>query len=209
MTLIWEETGGPPVRPVSREGLGLNIIRRNIPHALGGEAAVEFHRQGLTAEFIIPARYLIVAPELGPQSSYPKLPAAAHRPLEGFTLLVLDDQMLRALDLQDGLSRLGAASVEIAGTVEKALEALAERLPDIAILDVDLDDETSFPVADELDAHGVPFVFLANELERRHIPRRFEDVTVIGKNVPMESLADHLREVLMPNLIRAVLNKLV
>lgn len=209
LKLIWEEAGGPPVRPVSREGLGLNIIRRNIPHSLGGEASVDFPRQGLTAEFVIPARYLLASPELAPQNSYPTLPAAAHRPLEGFTLLVLDDQMLRALDMQDGLKRLGAAGVEIAGTVEKALEAAAVRLPDIAILDVDLDDETSFPVADELDLHGVPFVFLADEMERRHIPQRFNDVTVIGKNVPMERLADQLREVLMPNLIRAVLNKLV
>ena len=78
--------------------------------------------------------------------------------------------MLAAMDLQEGLERSGAALVAIAGTVEGALNAIAEHRPDGAVLDADLDDATSFPVADELDALDIPFVFLASEAERRQIP---------------------------------------
>lgn len=209
LIVVWEETGGLPVRSLSREGLGLNIIRRNIPHSLGGEANVEFHRNGVVAEFVIPARYLITHAELEAPAHFAALPGASHRLLDGVRVLVLEDQMLAAMDLQDGLQRAGAIAADIAGTVEKALESIEERAPDVAVLDVDLDDATSFPVADALEALDIPFVFLASEAERRHIPKRFEDVLVVSKPYTAMRVAELLREALMPNLIRAVLNKLV
>lgn len=209
LIVVWEETGGLPVRSLSREGLGLNIIRRNIPHSLGGEANVEFHRDGVVAEFAIPARYLMEHPALEAPAHFSALPGPSHRLLDGVRVLVLEDQMLAAMDLQDGLQRAGAAAVDIAGTVEKALESIEERTPDVAVLDVDLDDATSFPVADALEALDTPFVFLASEAERRHIPKRFEDVLVVSKPYTTMRVAELLREALMPNLIRAVLNRLV
>jgi light-regulated signal transduction histidine kinase (bacteriophytochrome)/CheY-like chemotaxis protein len=209
LVLIWEETGGLPVRTATREGLGLNIIRRNIPHSLGGEANLEFHRTGLVAEFVVPARYVVVRSGIESPAQFAALPGAVHRPLEGVKVLVLEDQMLAAMDLQEGLERSGASLVAIAGTVEGALNAIAEHRPDGAVLDVDLDDATSFPVADELDALDIPFVFLASEAERRQIPKRFEDVLVVPKPYTAGRVAELLREALMPNLIRAVLNKLV
>lgn len=209
MTLYWEEVGGLPIRAVVREGLGLNIIRRNIPHALGGEAEIDLERGGLKAKFSIPARYLAAAGEAGSHNAYSLQAAAAHRPLEGFALYVLDDQMLTAMDLQEGLLRLGAQSVRTAGTVETSLQHIAEDAPDAAVLDVDLEDGYSFAVADELNRLSIPFVFMANDAERRIIPERFADVAVIAKPLKAEDLADRLRDALMPNLIRAVLNKLV
>lgn len=209
MTLLWEEVGGLAVRPVVREGLGLNIIRRNIPHALGGEADVALERSGLKARFSIPARYLAAAGDEGSASAYSLQAGAAHRPLEGFSLLVLDDQMLTAMDLQEGLLRLGAQSVRTAGTVEVTLQLVADDPPDAAVLDCDLEDGYSFPVADELIQQSIPFIFMASDAERRIIPERFSDVAVIAKPLKAEDLADRLRDALMPNLIRAVLNKLV
>lgn len=209
LIVIWEETGGLPVRAPSREGLGLNIIRRNIPHSLGGEANIVFHRDGVVAEFAIPARYLIVRQALDAPAQFTALQSPAHRLLDGVHVLVLEDQMLAAMDLQDGLQRSGAVSVDIAGTVETALALIGDRPPDVAVLDVDLDDATSLPVAEALDALDIPFVFLASEAERRQIPKRFEEVLVVPKPYTSARVAELLREALMPNLIRAVLNKLV
>lgn len=208
LVLSWQESGAVPIRPVAKEGLGLNIVRRNIPHALGGEAGVTFERNGIAARFVIPARFVHAHPLTEPAPSA-RLAHNAYGPLEGFSLLVLDDQMLVAMDLQDGLKRCGAGSVEIAGTVETALAAIEKQLPDAAVLDVDLDDATSFAVADHLEQLSVPFLFMANDVERRLIPPRFDNVPVAGKPCAPEVLADMLRDALMPNLIRAVLNKLV
>ncbi len=209
LVMYWEEASSTPVRIAIRESLGLNIIRRNIPHALDGEAEVVFSRNGLSARFVIPARYL-VTPRLLADSAMSRFPAVEYkRPLEGFSLMVLDDQMLTAMDLQAGLVKFGAATVDIFGTVTKALEGIAQNPPDAAALDFDLDGETSVFVADELDRLGIPFVFMVSDLERRKIPPQFEDVPVAIKPCPAETIANQLREALMPSLIRAVLTKLV
>ena len=117
--------------------------------------------------------------------------------------------MLTALDLQEGLTALGAASVEIAGTVEKAMEQVTEKTPDAVVLDWDLDGMTSLPLAEELNRLAVPFIFMASEIERRAIPLHFEDVPVVSKPCTAELIAERLRDALMPHLIRAVLNDLV
>src|SRR5690606_38792830 len=50
LALYWEESGGLPSHR-SRDELSLAIIRRNIPHSLGGSAEVEIHGSGLRASF--------------------------------------------------------------------------------------------------------------------------------------------------------------
>ncbi len=209
LAIFWEEASGTPVRAATREGLGLNIIRRNIPHALDGEAEVVFSRNGLSARLVVPSRYIVSPPLLADRAASRFPIVESRRPLEGFSLIVLDDQMLTAMDLQAGLVKFGAVAVEIFGTAAKALDAIAQSAPDAAALDLDLDGETSVFVADELDRQGIPFVFMASELERRTIPPRFDDVPVAIKPCSVEAIALQLREALMPSLIRAVLTKLV
>ncbi|HET6469264.1 MAG TPA: hypothetical protein VFG43_12895 [Geminicoccaceae bacterium] len=77
-------------------------------------------------------------------------------------ILVVEDEMLIALDLDLVLRRAGYEVVGPAGRVGEALRLLA-REPglDGALLDVQVDEETVFPVADALVARGVPFLFLS------------------------------------------------
>ena len=84
-------------------------------------------------------------------------PAAA----EGCILRVLlvEDSMLIALDAEDALVACGVDEVVIAGNVAAALAALADRLPDFAVLDHNLGDEPSDPVAGALAEAGVPYCF--------------------------------------------------
>lgn len=74
-------------------------------------------------------------------------------------VLVVEDSMLIALGVQDALAACGVADVRIAGGVAAALGAIAEALPDFALLDYNLGEETSEPVALALAAAGVPFCF--------------------------------------------------
>ena len=73
-------------------------------------------------------------------------------------MLIVEDDYLLATDLAAMLRRAGANVVGPVGSVPDALDAL-DPLPDIASLDVQLGDETSFRVADELARRGVPFIF--------------------------------------------------
>ncbi len=208
LVIAWEETGGAPPRRGVKDEFGLVIIKRNIPHALGGEAAISFEPHGISASFAIPSRYVLQAPQV-PVSRDSKLhlpPPAL--PLEGYAILILDDQMTAALDLERMLRDRGAVEIVIAGTPAKALDVIASQTPDVAILDLDLGDATSLTIADELARLGLPFIFAGSEVDSSFITPQHRDVPVATKPYSGEQVAELLKDVLLPHLIRAVLTKL-
>ncbi len=76
----------------------------------------------------------------------------------GQCILVVEDEMLVAMMLEDMLQDVGYRVI-VAGRVAKAIDIAANAAIDCAILDVNLDGETSYPVADELRRRGIPFFF--------------------------------------------------
>jgi CheY-like chemotaxis protein len=82
----------------------------------------------------------------------------ATTPLDGCDVLLVEDSMIIALDGEDALRELGAASVSTAPTVRDALRLLehAGRPFAFALLDFNLGVDTSAPVADRLTELGVP-----------------------------------------------------
>ena len=84
----------------------------------------------------------------------------AHRDLAGCRLLLAEDEFLMAEDVSGDLLARGA---EVVGPVASVAEALAVvraggRL-DGAILDLNLQGELAYPIADALIERGVPIVF--------------------------------------------------
>src|SRR5690348_14860993 len=79
--------------------------------------------------------------------------------LSGLTVIVVEDEMMVSLLLEDMLSSLGCESVLHAASVSSALEELSQLRPDVAVLDVNLGTEMVYPVAEQLNRAGVPFVF--------------------------------------------------
>ena len=79
--------------------------------------------------------------------------------LSGRRLLVVEDEMLILMTIEDMLGELGCASVKGAATVDKALALMVGEDFDAAMLDVNLNGEKSYPVADALAARDVPFFF--------------------------------------------------
>jgi two-component sensor histidine kinase/CHASE1-domain containing sensor protein len=47
LTLVWQESGGPPVQPPQRRGFGSRMIERGLRHDLQGEAKLHFEATGL------------------------------------------------------------------------------------------------------------------------------------------------------------------
>jgi CheY-like chemotaxis protein len=75
-------------------------------------------------------------------------------------VLVVEDEFLIRMLLEDMLDELGYAVAGIAGRLDEAAEMAKSGAFDLAILDVNLDGEDVFPVADILAGRGVPFVFV-------------------------------------------------
>ena len=79
-------------------------------------------------------------------------------------ILVVEDDAFIALDLQDVLSEAGYDVLGPVATVSEAMRLLSEDAPDMALLDYNLGEETSIPVAHKLEELSVPFMFLSGQV---------------------------------------------
>ncbi|WP_271022894.1 response regulator [Rhizobium sp. RCAM05973] len=73
--------------------------------------------------------------------------------------LIVEDEMMLLMVLEDILTDLGCGSIAVAGTIKQALSLVSSRPFDSAVLDVNLNGEKSFPIADALGALDVPYIF--------------------------------------------------
>jgi two-component SAPR family response regulator len=79
--------------------------------------------------------------------------------LSGKRILVVEDEMMISMLLEDMLAEFGCIPVGPVAKVEPALK-LIESVPfDAAILDVNLNGDETYPIADALAARAIPFVF--------------------------------------------------
>ena len=67
--------------------------------------------------------------------------------------------MLVLMAIEDMLTDLGCTSIAVAGNLENALELVASESFDLATLDVNLNGQRSYPIANALSKAGVPFAF--------------------------------------------------
>ena len=67
--------------------------------------------------------------------------------------------MLVAMMIEEMAAELGHTVVGVASRLKEGLQMAGERDIDFAILDVSLNGERSLPIAEALDARGIPYVF--------------------------------------------------
>jgi CheY-like chemotaxis protein len=79
--------------------------------------------------------------------------------LRGRRVLVVEDESLISMLIEDALSDLGCKLACQASSLVEALEMVSNCQFDIAILDVNLNGEETFPVAEALIRRGIPFIF--------------------------------------------------
>jgi DNA-binding response OmpR family regulator len=80
--------------------------------------------------------------------------------LQGWCVLVVEDEMLIAMELESLLERRGCAVLGPAKTVGRALALPDRERPDAALLDLDLNGHPVTAVAAALTAQDVPFVLV-------------------------------------------------
>ncbi|HWF78056.1 MAG TPA: response regulator [Caulobacteraceae bacterium] len=112
--------------------------------------------------------------------------------MKSLRVLLVEDEGLVAMMLEDLIVDLGCEIAGSLGTVESALAWIeAGGAADVALLDVNLCGEPVYPVADALEARGVPFAF-ATGYGEGHDPR-FKDAPLLGKPIRQERLEALLR----------------
>lgn len=181
LVMDWVEHGGTPVKAPTRRGFGSTIIERAIPHELGGDATLDFAASGLRARFVIPFAYLAdCVPEADTDARVDTSEAASIERIDGSVLLV-EDNLLIAMEVEQALETLGADEVHVASSVASALILLEQHRIDFAVLDYNLGREQSVRVAEELGRRDIPFVFATGYGDTAMIDTRFRDRPVLTK----------------------------
>ena len=103
-------------------------------------------------------------------------------------VLVLEDNGIIAIYVEETILEFGVKTVRAVGNVQHALAAITERMPDFAVLDVDLGNEKCFAVADKLAEAKVPFVFASGYGDKENYPPRFAAIDVLVKPYTPETL---------------------
>jgi CheY-like chemotaxis protein len=96
-------------------------------------------------------------------------------------VLVVEANMIIALDAEDMLTRNGAAGVDIAANSTEALRFLAEPSYGFALLDLRLPNAESLAIAWRLQELGIPFIFSVGYGEHVISPPAFPAVPIVGK----------------------------
>lgn len=102
-----------------------------------------------------------------------------NRPLTGQRLLLVEDEAIVAMELEELISNLGGETVGPFGRVGDALEALRCERVNGAVLDVRLDGDTTFPIADILLQASSPILFVTGAISS--IPERYRQVPRLHK----------------------------
>lgn len=120
------------------------------------------------------------------------------RLLDRLSVLVVEDEAIISFLVEDMLSELGARDVRHAGTLAAALAQLDARMPDIAVLDVNLGGEQVYPVAERLEKAGIRFVFTTG-YGKNGMDRRWSSRIVVQKPFNLEAMTLALKDALLPS----------
>jgi DNA-binding NtrC family response regulator len=103
-------------------------------------------------------------------------------------VLVVEDNMIIALDAEDIMRKFGVGTVRSASSVAQALREISDHAPEFALLDVNLGTETSFEIAKRLTEIGVPFVFATGYGEQVAFPPEFSGAPKLRKPYSIDAL---------------------
>lgn len=106
---------------------------------------------------------------------------------DGLRTLVVEDNALLAMMLEDMLLGMGCSLAGSAANTAEAVRLARELDLDFAVLDLNIDGELSYPVADVLRQRGIPHLF-ATGYSASSLPARFSETPMLAKPYMAEEL---------------------
>lgn len=200
--LTWTESGGPTVTPPARRGFGSTLLEQVTGRELNGETAVDYRPAGVQARLRAGPTAVAPRPETTPAAPPVRVAetvttSSGPTNLRRARVLIVEDAVLLAMELEIGLSDAGAAVIGPAYELEEAM-ALLDQPIDAAVLDANLNGRSVSPVAEALAARKVPFVFATGYGEAAGAPGGFA-APVIRKPYDVTQVAAAVAELLKVN----------
>jgi CheY-like chemotaxis protein len=98
---------------------------------------------------------------------------AQGRPLAGLRVLIAEDNLFAAMELEKALSDLGCQPIGPVAQLDQAMRFAQQENLDGALLDIDLRGELVFAVAEELERRRIPVIFASGYDTDDMFPARF------------------------------------
>jgi CheY-like chemotaxis protein len=115
--------------------------------------------------------------------------------IEGARIFVVEDESVITMLLQDMFEELNCEVVSLASRFRDALDKANTLSFDIAILDVNLNGQRTFPISEALSARGLPFIF-ATGYGAAAVPENFRAAPVLRKPFRIADLERAVRTAL-------------
>jgi DNA-binding response OmpR family regulator len=112
-------------------------------------------------------------------------------------VLVVEDEFLIALELSGIVERAGYSVVGPAESVDATRKVLAKQKVDLALLDINLGGELVFPIAEYLEAIGLPYIFVTGN-SPSSLPAEYRHRPLVQKPYNSELLLALIEEHLAP-----------
>ena len=192
LVLRWTEKGGPEASAPSSPGFGMRIIKASIEGQLAGATSFDWQADGVHCELTVPLadRKLVRASTNGHQAPQPQTQTpSAQRPIavSGNRILVVEDEALVAIAIREALEEQGYSVIGPCNRITDAMVALRHNRVDAAVLDVNLGDDSVYPLADTLVAERIPFIFVTG-YGSEELDRRFLTVPILQKPIERQAL---------------------
>ncbi|WP_233548491.1 response regulator [Aurantiacibacter zhengii] len=110
------------------------------------------------------------------------------------TVLVVEDEVIIALDLSETVRDMGFRVEGPYANNGHAFIAIDQEMPDFAILDVRTADGEVFPLADALTEAGVPIIFHSGHITDHEIAERYPNAQTAAKPCPPSKLMQMIAE---------------
>ena len=122
--------------------------------------------------------------------------------LRGFSVLIVEDEVLVAFDIAEQIECLGGVVLGPAGDVDQALRLVQRTCPDLALLDFELRSRFVTPLAEELTRSNVPFAVITGYPGRTLGHAVLDSVPRLGKPFSHADLTSLLARLSLEERIR-------
>jgi PAS domain S-box-containing protein len=185
----WAESSGSPVRAPTRQGYGIKMISASVERQLGGDARFDWRPEGFQCTLSVPfGETKAGAEQKSAGATDPDKPGVVStKSLVADRVLLVEDEALIGMMMKNMLTELGLHVVGPYARMADALSAARDETFDAAILDVNLDGEMAYPIADILIDRNLPFAFVTG-YDTQSIDKRFAQIPIIHKPVARDVL---------------------
>jgi len=124
---------------------------------------------------------------------------ATHK-IAGQRVLIVEDEYFIAMGINLLLTRAGYVVVGPVGRLDRAMEAARVEMVDAALLDINLRNDSVYPVADILTTRSIPFTFLSG-YSKDSLPPRYRNGRILSKPFQSTQLIDIIGAMLIKDAL--------